>query len=86
MKILKYSLLQGRNEDDKPILLAASMEWSEDNEKIAKIEAYEGKYTIEDDGVEDVKPITLEARVETVEADTADLKEALEMILNGVTE
>lgn len=29
---------------------------------------------------------TLESRIETVEADTADLKEALNMILNGVTE
>lgn len=34
---------------------------------------------------EDPQP-TLESRVKTVEADTADLKEALEMILNGVTE
>lgn len=35
--------------------------------------------------LEDSQP-SLESRVETVEADTADLKEALDMILNGVTE
>lgn len=32
------------------------------------------------------EPATLETRVETLEADSTELKEALEMILSGVTE
>lgn len=85
MKWIKYKLLQGIS-DGTPIVCGAKISWSEDNEEIAKAEAYEGKYTIEDDGAEDVPAPTLESRIETVEADTADLKEALNMILNGVTE
>ena len=34
------------------ILTPVIMGWSEDNEEIAKKEAYNGEYTIEDDGVE----------------------------------
>lgn len=86
MKLLKYNLLQGYTENGDPILLEATVKLNEENEKIAKIEAYEGKYTIEDDGVEDAPAPTLEDRVGAVETDTADLKEALEMILAGVTE
>ena len=32
------------------------------------------------------KPVSLESRVETLEMDNAEMKEALEMILSGVTE
>lgn len=57
------------------------------NEEIAKKEAYNGEYTIEDDGQgEQETPITLENRVDALETDTADLAEALDMILSGVTE
>lgn len=87
MKKLKYQLLQGQGEDEKPILLAVSMPWNEANEELAKMEAYKGEYAIEDDGEpEPPATQTLEDRVETLEVDAADTKEALEMILNGVTE
>lgn len=67
MKLLKYNLLQGYTENGDPILLEATVKLNEDNEEIAKAEAYEGKYTIEDDGVADAPAPTLESRVEALE-------------------
>ena len=55
----------------------AEMPWSEANEETAKAQAYNGEYTIEDDGAEE--PVTSEARI-------AELEEALDMLLNEVTE
>jgi hypothetical protein len=53
----------------------------------AKAIAYNGEYTVEDDGEpEPESNPTLEDRVGTLETDTADLAEALNMILEGVTE
>lgn len=49
MKMLVYKLFQ--SEDENGVILSdVNMEWSEANEEIAKAEAYNGKYTIEDDG------------------------------------
>lgn len=48
MKVLKYKLLQGIDGQGNPILLEKAMGWSEVNEEIAKKEAYNGEYTIED--------------------------------------
>lgn len=45
MKILKYNLCT-----EEEILLPVTMGWNEANEEIAKREAYNGEYTIEDDG------------------------------------
>lgn len=42
MKILKYKLGEAQ--------IGITMTWSEANEEIAKAEAYNGEYTIEDDG------------------------------------
>lgn len=39
--------------DVKQIFLDKSLNWNEANEKIAKEEAYNGEYTIEDDGTSD---------------------------------
>ena len=50
MKKLNYDFLQSMLEDGTPILLSKTIPWSEDNEEIAKREAYNGEYTIEDDG------------------------------------
>ena len=56
MKILKYNLCTRVNhgtEDElkmEEILTPVRMGWNEANEEIAKREAYNGKYTIEDDG------------------------------------
>ena len=45
MKILKYNLC---TEDE--ILFPVEMDWNEANEEIAKKEAHNGEYNIEDDG------------------------------------
>lgn len=56
MKIIKYQLCTEVNHgtEDKPdiqqVFSAVTLGWSEANEKIAKAEAYNGEYTIEDDG------------------------------------
>ena len=92
-KILKYNLctIINRGTEEEPkikeILSPVTMGWNEANEEIAKKEAYNGEYTIEDDGQEEVQPkATLETRVTDLETETADLNEALTMILSGVTE
>lgn len=49
MKKLVYNIFQ--SEDENGVVLSEKMmQWSEANEEIVKKEAYEGKYTIEDDG------------------------------------
>ena len=53
--------------------------YSEANKELAKVEAYNGEYTIEDDGQEEPTERTQEERI-------AELEEALEMLLSGVTE
>ena len=69
------------------ILSPVKMTWSVANEEIAKREAYNGEYTIEDDGQPEVDATpTLEDRVGTLESDSAETKEALELLLSGVTE
>lgn len=56
MKIIKYNLCtkidHGTEEEPKTeeILSPVTMGWNEANEEIAKKEAYNGEYTIEDDG------------------------------------
>ena len=57
MKWIKYKFLSAEinhgteeNPDIEQILLEKSMGWNEFNEEIAKKEAYNGEYTIEDDG------------------------------------
>ena len=56
MKILKYNLCTkvNRGTEEEPqieeMLSPVTMGWNEANEEIAKKEAYNGEYTIEDDG------------------------------------
>lgn len=57
MKIIKYKFLSAEinhgteeNPDIEQVFLEKSMGWSDANEEIAKKEAYNGEYTIEDDG------------------------------------
>lgn len=54
MKVIKYNLCTIFEEEE--ILTPVIIDWNEVNEEIAKKEAYNGEYTIEDDGVE--KPIS----------------------------
>lgn len=58
MKILKYKFICATEENPniEPIFVEKSMTWCEANEEIAKREAYNGEYTIEDDGQPD--PVT----------------------------
>ena len=56
MKIIKYNLCTRVNHGTekapvwKEILSPVEMGWNEENEEIAKREAYNGEYTIEEDG------------------------------------
>ena len=62
MKVLKYRLCTevNRGTEEQPdiqqIFSEATMGWSESNEEIAKREAYNGEYTIEDDGEPEPEP------------------------------
>ena len=76
MKIIKYNL--SRKTEDAEILAAVELLWNEANEEIAKAEAYNGEYIIEDNGLPEPEP-TPEDRI-------AELEEALELLLTGVTE
>lgn len=56
MKVIKYQLCTEINHGTKEqpnieqLFSGVSLSWSETNEKLAKAEAYNGEYTIEDDG------------------------------------
>ena len=84
MKILKYNLCTRVNygTEEEPIyedvLSAVEMGWSEASEAIAAAEAYNGEYTIEDDGAPEPEPTEAEK--------IAQLEAALELIISGVTE
>ena len=62
MKVIKYQLCTEANHgtEDEPkieqFFSAVTLGWSEANEKIAKAEAYNGEYTIEDDGQPEPEP------------------------------
>lgn len=84
-KIIKYKFLSGEfdcSTDEKPktepLLLEKSMRWNEAAESIARDEACNGEYTIEDDGQPEPEA-TPEERI-------AELEEALSLLLSGVTE
>ena len=87
MKMISYKFLAAeinRGTEEEPnieqIFRDKSMTWSEANEEIAKKEAYNGEYTIEDDGQPEP-----EAK-QTPEERIAELEEALALLLSGVTE
>ena len=62
MKILKYRLMTEVNHgteeqpDIQQIFSDVTMGWNEINEETAKREAYNGEYTIEDDGQPEPEP------------------------------
>ena len=87
MKIIKYKFLSceiNHGTEEEPnveqVFLEKTMAWTEENEEIVKREAYNGEYTIEDDGREDP------GRKPSQEERIAELEAALDMILTGVTE
>lgn len=62
MKVLKYRLMTEVNHgteeqpDMQQLFSDVTLDWSESNEEIAKREAYNSEYTIEDDG--EPEPVT----------------------------
>ena len=62
MKIIKYTLIKEVNygteeqPDIRQVFSEVTMGWNEANEEIAKREAYNGEYTVEDDGEPDPEP------------------------------
>ncbi|MGN0998380.1 MAG: hypothetical protein ACI4PO_02360 [Faecousia sp.] len=86
-KVIKYRFLSSEinhGTEENPvmeqIIFDKTMLWSEANEEIAKREAYNGEYTIEDDG----QPES-ESEASTQER-ISNLEEAMELFLSGVTE
>ena len=80
MKIIKYQLCTEINHgtEDKPdiqqVFHAVTLGWSSASEKIAKAEAYNGEYTIEDDGEPEPEP-TVDERVKKLETENKLLRE-----------
>lgn len=85
MKTIRYQLNNQVNMGTEILpkwvdnLFFKTLPYSEENEEIAKQEAYNGEYTIEDDGVEETIESTPEERIK-------ELEEALELLLSGATE
>ena len=80
MKVIKYKKLLNPNaENEEQRFMEIEMGWNEANEEIAKKEAY-GKPKIYNDGLP-------EPEVQPTESERiAELEEALELLLSGVTE
>ena len=82
MKVIKYHLCTEVNQctDNEPkiekVFSAVTLGWSEANEKIAKAEAYNGEYTIEDDGEPEPAPTQID-RIEAQVAYTALMTDTL---------
>lgn len=82
MKVLKYQLCTEvkHGTEDKPkieqVFSTVTLGWSAANEKIAKAEAYNGEYTIEDDGEPEPAPTQID-RIEAQVAYTAMMTETL---------
>ena len=73
MRLISYKFLAAeinRGTKEEPnieqIFLDKSMTWSEANEEIAKREAYNGEYTIEDDGQSE--PVEIPTKEDELEA------------------
>lgn len=82
MKVIKYQLCTEVNHGaaEQPnieqVFSGVSLGWSEANEEIAKSEAYNGEYTIEDDGEPEPAPTQID-RIEAQVAYTAMMTETL---------
>lgn len=79
MKYLKYELYQSTIEESGEVItITKALEWSEENAKLAALEAYNG--IIEEIEVdEEPAPATNEQRL-------TELEEAVNLLLEGATE
>ena len=89
MKVIKYKALgktvvavtreDGSTENvEQDMIYTVIRPYSEEMEALAEVEAYEGKYTRDDDGEPETPPTDAER--------IAELEQALAMLLSGVTE
>lgn len=78
MIIIKYNLRSCVNGAE--VFSPVTLGWNEVNEEIAKREAHNGEYAIEDDG--QTEPEVQQSPEERI----AELEEALALLLSGVTE
>ena len=82
MKVLKYQLCTEVNHgtEDEPkieqVFSAVTLGWSEANEQIAKTTAYNGEYTVEDNGEPEPAPTQID-RIEAQVAYTALMTDTL---------
>ena len=82
MKVIKYQLCTEVNHGTKEqpnieqVFSGVTSVWNEGNEKIAKAEAYNGEYTIEDDGEPEPAPTQLD-RIEAQTTYTAMMTDTL---------
>lgn len=82
MKIIKYQLCTEVNHgtEDKPdiqqVFSSVTLGWSEGNEIIAKAEAYNGEYTVEDNGEPEPAPTQID-RIEAQASYTAMMTDTL---------
>lgn len=82
MKFLRYQIIvSGKPVDEnehpiEPVLSEKTMPYSIENEEIAKIEAYNGEYTIEDNGEPEPAPTQLD-RIEAQTTYTAMMTDTL---------
>lgn len=72
-KFIKYRLMHIVNTgtEKEPVteevFTNVRIEWNQANEEIAKQEAYNGEYAVEDDGIEKIDSLTIEERVKALE-------------------
>lgn len=82
MKVIKYRLCTEANHGTErepnieQVFSAVTLGWSAANEKIAKAEAYNNEYTIEDDGEPELAPTQID-RIEAQVTYTAMMTETL---------
>lgn len=85
MKTIKYQLCTEVNHgtEEQPniekLFSEVTAGWSEGNEKIAKAEAYNGEYTIEDDG----KPEPAPTQLDCIEAQTTYTAMMTDTLMEG---
>lgn len=58
MKWIKYNILQRVDDDGTAVLVKKEVGYNAANEAVAKEEAYNGEYTVEDDGQPEPTPET----------------------------
>lgn len=85
MQMIKYKKPTHADENGKQYFLTCNVPWSEKKEAEINAKGYEYSIVEKEVKPKPAKP-SLETRVGTLETDSTEMKEALDMILSGVTE